>query len=186
MEAKLNLGILGALVGCWATLTLAEPTAALDPASAATSRLASLEDRFARDRGNLALGEELADTYLELDRADLAVAVLSTAEPDVLDDPGVAHRLARAYERSGRLEDALGTAEAALRRCARSLGTARAATTTAPPVRSCSERTYASLDLHVAALGRMRAWGVTDPRTDERAQLAYALSVRAARIALAP
>lgn len=182
MEAKVNVGILCALGVAWATLTLAEPSAALDPAAASTRELADMEDRFALDRDDPALAEQLADAYLALDRADLAVATLSAASPAVHDDPAVAHRLARAFEQSGRLADAVATADTALARCARSIGTSTSSSVTPIPERGCNERTYVSLEMHRQALGRMQAWGITDPRTDPRARLAYTLSVRAARI----
>ncbi|UJR82018.1 hypothetical protein [Sandaracinus amylolyticus] len=182
MEAKLNVGILCTLALAWASLTLAEPSSAMDPHAELTRDLADMEDRFARDREDPALAEHLADAYLDLDRPDLAVATLSTADASVQADPAVAHRLARAYEQSGRVADALATAELAAARCARSIGTADSSSVTPIPERSCSERTYAALSMHRNALSRMHAWGVTDPRTDSRAQLAYSLSVRAARI----
>jgi hypothetical protein len=182
MEAKLNVGILCALGLTWATLTLAEPSAALDPQLTSTRDLARMEDAFADDRGDAVLAEQLAHTYLELDRPDLAVATLSAADPDVQTDPAVAHRLARAYEMTGRVGDALATAELALARCARAIGTEDSSAVTPLPARDCPERTYAALEMHRNALARMHAWGVTDPRTDERAELAYTLSVRAARI----
>lgn len=182
MEVKINVGILCALALAWATLTLAEPSAAMDPAAEFTLELAELEDRFARDRRDPALAERLADAYLALRRPDLAVATLSTADAAVQSDPAVAHRLARAYEQTARVADALAAAELAVARCARSIGTSEASIVTPLPERSCSERTFAALEMHRNALARMHAWGVTDPRTDGRAPLAYSLSVRAARI----
>ncbi|MFO0686724.1 MAG: hypothetical protein U0234_31975 [Sandaracinus sp.] len=182
MEIKLNVGILLVLCFIWAGLTWAEPSAALDPNAEATRSLAQLEDRFAHDHGNAALAEALADAYLDLDHPEFAVATLTAAEPDVMNDPGVEHRLARAYERTGRVDDALSVAEVALSQCARSLGTAEGSSVTAVPARGCTERLYASLSMHRDALARMRAWGVTDPRFDGRAALAYRIAVRSARI----
>jgi len=182
MEAKLNLGILFTVSSMWATMTWVEPSAALDPTAESTRRLAALEDRFARDRDDVELAEGLAKAYVDLDRADLAVATLSAAPAGVRTDPGVAHLLARAYEQTGRVSDALATAELALARCARAIGTADGSAVTPLPARPCSERTYAALEMHRNALARMQAWGVTDPRTDDRARLAYALAVRTARI----
>ena len=182
MEAKVNVGILCVLGITWASLTLAEPTAALDPAAASTRELVEMEDRFARDRSDAGLAERLADASLGLERPDLAVATLSAASADVQGDPAVAHRLARAYEQTGRVADALATADIALARCARAIGTADASSVTPLPARDCTERTYVSLEMHRSALARMHAWGITDPRTDPRAELAYSLSVRAARI----
>jgi hypothetical protein len=182
MEIKINLGILAALVLIWASLTLAEPGAALDQSAETTRTLASLEDRFARDHADTALAEDLADAYLELDHPELAVATLTRADAEVLADPGVAHRLSRAFERTGRVDDALSTAEVALARCGRSLGSDDASSVTPIPERECSERLYAALEMHRDALSRMHAWGVTDPRTDPRGARAYGLAVRAARI----
>lgn len=182
MEVKVNLGILVFLALVWGGLSWAEPGAALDPHAEQTRSLGDLEDRFARDHGNAALAQSLADAYLDLDRPEFAVATLAAAEPDVLDDPGVAHRLARAYERTGRVDDALATAQMAYARCARALGTDDGSAVTEIPARGCTERLYVSLQMHRDALARMHAWGVTDPRTDSRAQLAYGLSVRAVRI----
>lgn len=182
MEVKINVGILCALAIAWATLTLAEPSAAMDPYADFTRDLADLEDRFARDREDPALAEQLGEAYLALNRPDLAVATLGTAAWAVQSDPAVAHRLARAYEQTARIPDALAAAELAVARCARSIGTSDASTVTPIPERACSERTFAALEMHRAALARMHAWGVRDPRTDGRAVLAYSLSVRAARI----
>lgn len=182
MEVKVNVGILCALGLAWATLTIAEPSAALDPRAQTTRELAQMEDRFARDRRDAGLAEQLADAYLAIDRADLAVATLTSAPADVQSDPAVAHRLARAFEQTGRVPDALATAELALARCARSIGTSDASIVSPLPARECSERSYVSLEMHRNALSRMHAWGITDPRTDGRARLAYSLSVRAARL----
>lgn len=182
MEIKVNLGILLFLVLVWGSLSWAEPGAALDPQAEQTRSLRVLEDRFAHDHGNAALAQDLADAYLDLDAPEFAVATLTAAEPDVMTDPGVEHRLARAYERMGRVPDALGTAEVALAQCGRSLGTGESSSVTPIPARTCTERLYASLQMHRDALARMYAWGVTDPRTDPRAPRAYGLAVRAARI----
>ncbi|MBN8614794.1 MAG: hypothetical protein J0L92_29615 [Deltaproteobacteria bacterium] len=182
MELKLNLGILCLLGAVWASLTITEESAALDPALDSTRELSALEDRFATHRDDAALAEELADAYLRLDRPELAVSALMSADEDVLADPAVAHRLARGYERTGRVEDALSTAQLALARCARALGVEGSSEATPVPAHGCSERTYAALDVHQTALSRMHAWGVTDPRTDARADRAYGMAVRAARL----
>ncbi len=182
MEIKLNLGILVLLGAVWASLTITEESAALDPSLDSTRELSVLEDRWATHRDDPALAEELADAYLRLDRPELAVAALMTADEDVLSDPAVAHRLARGYERTGRLEDALSTSSLALARCGRALGVEGSSEATPVPEHGCSERTYAALDVHHAALARMHAWGVTDPRGDARADRAYGMAVRAARL----
>jgi hypothetical protein len=182
MEIKLNLGILCLLGAVWASLTITEESAALDPALDSTRELTALEDRFATHRDDPALAEALADAYLRLDRPELAVSALMSADEDVLADPAVAHRLARGYERTGRVEDALSTAQLALARCGRALGVGDSSEATPVPEHGCSERTYAALDVHQTALARMHAWGVTDPRTDSRADRAYGMAVRAARL----
>lgn len=182
MEVKVNLGILVVLGAVWGSLTLTEESAALDPTLESTRELAFLEDRFATHRNDPALATELADAYLRMDRPELAVAALSAADAEVLESPAVAHRLARAYEQTGRLEDALSTSQLALARCARALGTASSSEATPVPRHGCSERTYAALDVQRSALARMRAWGVTDPRGDVRAERAYGMAVRAARL----
>jgi hypothetical protein len=103
----------------------------------------------------------------------------------VLEDPLTAHRLAQAYEQSGRLNDALATANVALARCSRTLGTDEVQASVTPVPRfDCSERTYAALEMHQSALDRMSHWGVTDPTHDlNRAARAYQLATRSARVA---
>jgi hypothetical protein len=182
VEIKVNVGILLFLVLVWGSLSWTQPGAALDPHAEQTRSLRLLEDRFAHDHGNAALAQDLADAYLDLDRPEFAVATLTAAEPDVMTDPGVEHRLARAYERMGRVADAYNTAEVALAQCGRVLGTDEGSSVTPIPARGCTERLYAALTMHRDALARMQAWGVTDPRTDPRAPRAYAFAVRAVRI----
>lgn len=182
MVTKLNLGTMAVLLLAWACMTITEETATLDPRQPATDELARLEDAFATRPDDPTLAEALADDYLRLNRPDMVVSVLAMATPSVLESPAVGYRLARAYERTGRLDDALATARLAKARCARALGLSSASVATPVPRHGCSERTYAALDVHEAALARMQAWGVTDPRSDARAELAYGLAVRAARI----
>lgn len=182
VEAKVNLFLLAVVLVAWAALTLAEPAAALDPAEATTRELAALEDAFALDRSDSALARQLADHYLSLHAPELAVAVLSASSPEVREDPAILHRLAQAYEQTNRLDDALATAELARARCARSIGSSDASSLTPVPRHGCTERTYAALDMHVTALGHMIRWGVTHPRTDPRAQTAYSIALRSARI----
>ncbi len=182
MELKLNLGFLFLLGLAWTSLTFTEESAALDPGLESTRELTRLEDRWARHRDDAALAESLADAYLRLEHPELAIALLTSADPELLTSPEVGHRLARSYERAGRLEDALATAELALARCGRALGVAGASAATPVPRHACSERTYAALEVHRTALRHLRAWGVTDPRRDERTEYAYRMSVRAARL----
>lgn len=182
METKLNLVLLGVLGVCWGAVTLAEPAAALDPSQHATDELAELEDAYAADRNDPELARRLADHYLALSSPQLAVAALRASSPAVQEDPAILHRLAQAYEETGRMDDAVGTAELALARCARALGTSDASVVTPAPAHACSERTYAALEMHANALGYMARWGVTDVQNDPRSRTAYALAVRSARI----
>lgn len=182
METKVNLVLLALLGVAWGAISLAEPAAALDPSDASTDELASLEDAFAADREDPELARRLADHYLALRSPQLAVAALSAASPEVREDPAILHRLAEAYEETGRMEDALATAELALARCGRALGTSDSSEVTPPPAHGCSERTYAALDMHATALAHLAHWGVTDVQSDPRARTAYALAVRSARI----
>lgn len=185
MEMRVNLVLLAGLAMAWAWASPSEPVPALDPDAGATAELADLEDAFARDRDNRALAQRLSEEYLEIDRPGLAIAALRSAPPELLEDPALAHRLAQAYEGSGRILDAMATADLALARCARSLGTAESATTTPVPRYECSARQYAALEVHHAALRHMARWGVADPRTDARVALAYDLAFRRARVASA-
>ncbi|MEQ8455457.1 MAG: hypothetical protein RLO52_31430 [Sandaracinaceae bacterium] len=184
METKVNVVLLGALLVTWATLTLAEPAAAIDADRAARGAdgLAALEDAFATHRDDPRLARELAEQYLALDRPQLAIAALGAASADVRQEPATLHRLAEAYEATGRMDDALATAQLALARCARALGTAGASTVTPVPAHACSERTYAALDMHAAALAYMHRWGVEEVQSDPRARQAYVLAVRSARL----
>lgn len=182
METKVNLVLLAVLAVAYGAVTLAEPAAALDPADASTAELATLEDAFAADRESTELARTLADHYLALRAPQLAVATLSAAAPQVREDPAILHRLAQAYEETGRMDDALATADLAVARCARALGTADSSDVTPLPTHACSERTYAALEMHATALGHLVRWGVTDVQHDPRARTAYALAVRNARI----
>ncbi len=182
METKVNLVLLAVLGVSWGAVTLAEPAAALDQRAPSTAELAALEDAFASDRGDAGLARRLADHYLELRSPQLAVATLRAAQPGVREDPAILHRLAQAYEDTGRMDDALATAQLALARCARVLGTSDSSDVTPLPTHGCSERTYAALDMHVNALGHLVRWGVTDVEHDPRARTAYSLAVRNVRI----
>jgi tetratricopeptide (TPR) repeat protein len=182
METKVNLVLLGALAVTWGAMSLAEPAAALDPSNRNTDDLAELEDAVAANRGDTHLASALADRYLSLRQPQLAVATLSASTPEVREDPAILHRLAQAYEETGRMDDALATARLALARCGRALGTSDASTVTPLPAEACSERTYAALDMHAAALSHLAQWGVTDVQNDPRARRAYVLAVRTATI----
>jgi hypothetical protein len=170
-----------ALVGLfWLGLRAHAPAPISEPHELA--RLAALEDAFGHDPADKRAVVALTDAYLEAGYPQLAVAALRQAEPALLEEPIVAHQLARAYEASGRLLDALATADLALARCARVLGASPL--DTAVPQYVCAERTLALLDTHKSALEKMVRWGIVDPRVDPRAQRAYDLALRRARIAI--
>lgn len=182
MEWRVNVLFLVVLALAFGGLTPTEPVAALDPRDASTRELAELEDALARDGHDVELAERLAERYLQIDRPGLAVAALRAADPAILEHPVVAHRLAQAYEASGRVLDAEATARMALERCARALGTGYEAPSGVPRP-SCSARQHASLTMHEAALAHMVRWGVADPAHDPRTQVAYDLAMRRAHIA---
>jgi hypothetical protein len=180
VEIRVNLVLIGLLALVWLGLRAHAPEQIA--AVADSAQLADLEDTFARDRADQKALLSLTDAYLESHHPVLAVAVLRAAEPALLEEPVVASQLARAYEYSGRLLDALATADLALARCARAIGAEPL--DTAVPAFRCSERTFAKLDTHKSALERMVRWGIVDPRVDPRAQRAYDLALRRARVAI--
>ena len=177
MEIRLNLVLLAVLAISWSALSPSHPVAALDPESEATRELAMLEDEFARDRGDVLMARHLASRYLELDRPGLAIAILNAGEPRVLQDPTVTHRLAQAYEATGRLDDALATAELAHSRCGRYLGTTENGAVTPLPRHRCDFRDYAMLEMHRNALRHITR-GMTP-------SLAYDVALRRVSIASA-
>lgn len=185
MEIRINVALLSILAVAWVALSPSDPVAAMDPGSAEAHELARLEDRFAADSDDVVLARRLATTYLELDRPGLAIAALRSAEPQLLEDAVLSHKLAQAYEQSGRMLDALATADLAVARCARSLGTADSSAVTPIPRYGCDERDYAVMEMHRTALSHMVRWGVSDPETDSRSRLAYDLAMRRARVASA-
>jgi len=185
LEMRLNVALLMALGLAWGGLTAGEPVAPLRLADGETQHLAEMEDEFARDPGNVTLARQLSTTYLELERPGLAIATLRAADPTLLEHPVVAHRLAQAYEASGRVLDALATSQLALARCQRSIGTAAGPAGTPVPHFACSARQHAVLSFHHQALEHMAAWGVSRPDADPRARQAYDLATRRARVALA-
>lgn len=178
MDWLVNLAMGAVLLGVWMA-DLARAPEPHGPAEALhAAGVSGLEDAFARRPGDRELAQRLAEVYLAHDRPGLAVATLRSADPALLKDPRLAHLLARAYEASGRLEDALATAQLALARC----GRARAAQAERP---RCHAGLRVALDAHRAALAHMASWGVSDPRRDPRARLAYDLAMRRGRIASA-
>lgn len=181
METRVNLVLFGALIVAWGASTFTAPAALIHPTSD-TRGLAALEDAFAVDRDDSEVARDLADRYLALREPQLAIAALSSTSAELREDPAILHRLAMAYEETGRMRDATATARLALARCARALGTSGSSSVTPVPRHACSERTYAALDMHANALDHMARWGVIDVHTDARARRAYALAVRSARI----
>lgn len=183
MEVKINLLLLALLGVTWGTLSSAEPVAALDPRSEATRHLAALEDSFAANPTNLGQARELARLYVELGQPGLAISTIRSADPRLLEDPILTDRLATAYELSGRVNDAVATADLALARCARALGT-RDLSETPVPRYGCAESSYANIEMHLSALSYMARWGVSEPSIDHRAEVAYSLAQRSARVAI--
>ncbi|MCA9573921.1 MAG: hypothetical protein R3B40_27390 [Polyangiales bacterium] len=172
MEARCNALIFVGILATIASLHNAEPAADLDPRNPGTTALADLEDAFALDPGNRVLARQLAETYLDLERPGLAVAVLRAGDPEVMRDPIVAHRMAQAYEATGRVLDAFATARYAQDRCANEP--------------TCTASQLAVLDVHTRVLQTLVAWGVSDPLSDPRTTRAYEAQLRMATVAMAP
>lgn len=180
MELRVNL-VLIAFVACvWLGLYVQTPARLGEPQEMA--QIGALEAALALHPADGPALVALSDGYLAAGFPTLAMTVIRAAEPRLLEEPAIAHQLARAYEGSGRLLDALATADLALARCARVMG-ARALSTAVPSY-VCNERTLAALDVHRNALARMVQWGVVDPRVDVRAKRAYDAALRRARVAV--
>jgi hypothetical protein len=179
-EIRLNAALIALAGLLWLALFAHAPATIANRHEMA--HLGALEDAFGRDRASQKALLALAEAYLESTHPQLAVAAIRSAQPALLEEPAVTHQLARAYEQSGRLLDALATADLALARCARVLGAG--ALNTQLPRYACTERTFAKLDTHKSALERMVRWGIVDPRVDPRAQQAYDMAFRRARIAV--
>jgi tetratricopeptide (TPR) repeat protein len=173
MEIRLSLGLLALLLVAAAALSASRPQAVFDPADADTHALAELEDAASLARGDLLVTRRLATTYLRLGQPGLAIAAVRAAPAELARDPMLTHRLSQAYEASGRVDDALSTAQLARARC-------RSASNAAP---LCSAATQTALEMHEEALGMLVRWGVQEPRRDTRTALAYRLAQRTARIA---
>ena len=178
-EIRFNLVLIALASLCWAALSAHSVEPILEAPELAELRRVEANAARSGAPDDLVV---LSEAYLSRGFPALAVVALRAAEPHHLEVPAVAHQLARAYEQSGRLIDALATADLALVRCSRVLG-ARFLSTQVPPY-GCSERTLAKLDMHKGALERMARWGIVDPRSDPRAQRAYDLALRRARIAI--
>jgi predicted Zn-dependent protease len=179
MEIRVSLVLLAVLVVTGSALSASGPSALVDPVSVESQQLTQLEDAASAARGDLALTQRLAATYLRLGHPGLAITAVRAAPPEVGRDPVLTHRLAQAYEASGRVEDALGTAELALARCKCSPSEGQPC----ERVERCSAATIAAFEMHQDALMMLMRWGVTDPRHDTRTALAYRLAQRTARIA---
>jgi hypothetical protein len=179
-EIRLNAALIAMVSLLWLALYAHAPAPLVSKQEMA--HLGALEDAFWRDRASPGALIALTEAYLEGSHPQLAIATLRAAQPGLLEEPAVTHQLARAYEQSGRLLDALATADLAKARCGRVLG-AQALETEVPQF-ECNERTLAKLDTHKSALERMVRWGIVDPRVDPRAQHAYDLALRRARIAI--
>jgi hypothetical protein len=185
VEWQVNMAMGAILFGAWASGLARSPEPDMPMAAHQAAPLAALEDAFARNPADRALARRLTEAYLEHDRPGLAVAALRSADAGLLDDPLLVHRLAQAYEASGRVADALATSELALARCARSLGSSRAGSVTPVPRHRCDNGLHAAMEVHRSALAQMVAWNVNDPRRDPRARFAYDLAIRRARVASA-
>lgn len=147
-----------------------------------TRSLMTLEERFGRSPTDVENAAQLANAYLELRRPELAIALARSVGPSTLEDPLLSHQLARAYEASRRMPDALATAALALARCARTMGSDAASQVTEVPRHPCSERTLAVLERHHTALSHLHRWGV-QAAEDPRVALAYRIAER--RVSLA-
>ena len=179
MEIRVSLLLLVVLVVTGSALSASDPKSFVDPADGDTQLLAQLEDAASVARGDLAVTQRLAATYLRLGHPGLAITAVRAAPPEIGRDPMLTHRLAQAYEASGRVEDALGTAELALARCRCSATQGEACDQSA----HCSPSTVAAFEMHREALTMLMRWGVSDPKHDTRTGLAYRLAQRTARIA---
>jgi hypothetical protein len=180
LEIRVNLVLIAFVATVW--LGLYAQTPARLGESIEMAQVSLLEDEAARHPADPQALVALSEAYLGRGYPLLAITAMRAAEASLLEEPEVAHQLARAYEQSGRLLDALATADLALTRCARVLGAKPF--DTAVPRFACDERTLAKLDTHKGALARMVQWGVVDPRLDPRAHRAYELALRRARIAI--
>src|SRR5262249_35030236 len=136
--------------------------AVFEPTSIDAHELADLEDAASLHHHDLDLTRRLAATYLRLGQPGLTIAAVRGAPPELARDPMLTHRLSQAYEASGRVEDALGTAQLARARCA-AASDGRTA---------CSAATQAALEMHEEALAMLQRWGVQEPRRDSRTALA--------------
>lgn len=169
MEIKLSLLLIALLLVSGAALSAGHPKAVGNAHDQDLKTLRELEDAAALSRTDLDVARRLTTLYLRLGQPGLAIAAVRSAPAELARDAVLTHRLSQAYEASGRVDDALNTAQLALARCT--------------PRSGCSHGTAATLEMHVEALGMLQRWGVQEPRRDTRTALAYRLAQRTARIA---
>ncbi len=186
MEIRINIVFLATLGATIASMTFVDPDSLADWNSSETRAVTNLEDALARNRSDLTTARLLANKYLEAGRPQFAVAAIRSVPSHLADDPPLLDLLAAAYEATGQVDDALSTAELALSRCERTLGSASSSVTTPIPAYRCTEREHGMLVLHKNALAYMSQWRVADPRVDSRARLAYLLASRRATVAISP
>lgn len=172
MEIRLSLLLLAVLLMAGVALSASHPRAVSDPMAVETRALAELEDAAALARGDLEVARKLTTAYLRLGQPGLVIAAVRSAQPELARDPLLTHRLSQAYEASGRVDDALTTAQLAFARC-----------TTPDAGSACNIATLTALEVHLSALAMLQRWGVQEPRRDTRTALAYQLAQRTARIA---
>jgi hypothetical protein len=169
MEIKLSLLLIVLLLLSGAGMSAGHPRAVGHEGDHELKALSELEDKAALARNDLDVARKLTTMYLRLGQPGLAIATVRSAPAELGRDAVLTHRLSQAYEASGRVDDALNTAQLALARCT--------------PRSGCSVGIAATLEMHVEALAMLQRWGVQEPRRDTRTALAYRLAERTARIA---
>lgn len=169
MEIKLSVVLIVLLLLSGAGMSAGRPRAVGNAREHDLKALSELEDKAALSRNDLDVARRLTTLYLRLGQPGLAIATVRSAPAELGRDAVLTHRLSQAYEASGRVDDALNTAQLALARCT--------------PRSGCPLGTAAALEMHVEALGMLKRWGVQDPKRDTRTGLAYRLAERTARIA---
>lgn len=179
MEIRLSVVLLAVLLLLGSALSASDPVAVRIAEQGEGSDLAQLEDAVALARDDLELTRALAGTYLRLGQPALAISAVRAAPAQLARDAMLTHRLAQAYEATGRVDDALATAQLAHARCLCSLRSSEMCKS----IPKCSGSVLAALEMHEEALSMLARWGVDDPRRDGRTGLAYKLAQRTARIA---
>ncbi len=177
----LNAGFLAALLFTWTCMTASAPRTTLPRET--RGELATLEDALARDPRNVRAADALAGAYIAAGRPGFAVAILRSVDDAHGNTPRLTHRLAEAYERMGRVDDARSMADLALARCEGELGgVGVVAQSPAPGAPPCTESELASYAVHREALVTMTRWGV-DRFDDPRRAVAHRLARRMMRVA---